>query len=87
MTVRGAKKQRGVDRGFVISDHADWPSLMKAINETQAQRVLVTHGQVPVMVRHLRGLGLDADALETEYVGEVDNEINSADSGSDAAPL
>jgi putative mRNA 3-end processing factor len=72
MAVRGAKKQRATDRGFILSDHADWPSLMTAIHATQAQRVLVTHGQVAVMVRHLRDLGLEADALETEFEGEAE---------------
>jgi putative mRNA 3-end processing factor len=70
MAVRGARKQRGVDRGFVISDHADWPSLLTAVGESGASRVLVTHGSVPVMVRHLREIGLEADALETEFEGE-----------------
>jgi putative mRNA 3-end processing factor len=43
MQLRGARR-RGVDRGFVLSDHADWPGLMGAIGATGAQRVIVTHG-------------------------------------------
>lgn len=74
MAVRGARKQRGVDRGFVISDHADWPGLLTAIAESGASRVLVTHGSVPVMVRYLRDTGLEADALETEFSGEGEGE-------------
>ncbi len=31
MQLRGARRRRGVDRGFVLSDHADWPGLMSAI--------------------------------------------------------
>jgi putative mRNA 3-end processing factor len=73
-----------VDRGFVISDHADWPSLLTAIRESGAARVLVTHGSVPVMVRHLRELGLQADALETEFEGEGGAEL-SADVGVDVS--
>ena len=42
-----------LDRGFVLSDHADWPGLHAAIAATGAERVIVTHGQVPVMVRWL----------------------------------
>ena len=75
MAVRGARKQRGVDRGFVISDHADWHSLHTAIRESGASRVLVTHGSVAVMVRYLREQGLEADALETEFEGEGGAEI------------
>ena len=67
MRVRGGRRRAGFDRGFVLSDHADWPGLMSAIAATGAPRVIVTHGSVPVMVRHLRGLGLDAGAFDTEY--------------------
>ena len=70
MQLRGARRRRGVDRGFVLSDHADWPGLMEAIKGTGAQRVIVTHGQIPVMVRWLQQNGLDAGAFETEYGAE-----------------
>lgn len=78
MAIRGAKKQRNVDRGFVISDHADWPGLQRAIAASGATRVLVTHGQVPVMVRYLREQGLGADALETEFEGEGGSDGDSS---------
>ena len=86
MAIRGAKRQRNVDQGFVISDHADWPSLLSAIDATGATRVLVTHGQVPVMVRYLRERGLEADALETNFLGEAgsDGEISASESSKDA---
>ena len=67
MQLRGARRRRGVDRGFVLSDHADWPGLMAAIKGTGAQRVIVTHGQIPVMVRWLQQNGLEAGAFTTEY--------------------
>ena len=67
MRLRGTRRRRALDRGFVLSDHADWPGLMQAIGATSAQRVMVTHGQVPVMVRWLREQGLDAEALATEF--------------------
>jgi len=75
MQLRGARRRGGHDRGFVLSDHADWPGLMSAISATRAQRILVTHGSVPVMVRHLQGLGLQAGALQTEYVGDLAEEV------------
>ncbi len=78
MAIRGSKKQRNVDRGFVISDHADWPGLLTAIEASEATRVLVTHGQVPVMVRYLRERRLEADALETEFEGEGGAEMGEA---------
>ncbi len=67
MQLRGARRRRGVDRGFVLSDHADWPGLLEAIAATGAPRVIVTHGSIPVMVRYLREQGLDAAGFATEY--------------------
>ncbi|MBC7604711.1 MAG: ligase-associated DNA damage response exonuclease [Ramlibacter sp.] len=70
MQLRGARRRGGYDRGFVLSDHADWPGLMSAIGATGAQRVIVTHGSIPVMVRYLREQGLEAESFETEYGGD-----------------
>jgi putative mRNA 3-end processing factor len=67
MQLRGARRRRAVDRGFVLSDHADWPGLNRAIRDTGAQRVLVTHGYAPVLARWLTEAGLEAQVLETEY--------------------
>ena len=67
MALRGARRRQGVDRGFVLSDHADWPGLQRAIAGTGAGRVIVTHGQEAVMVRWLREQGLQADSFHTEY--------------------
>lgn len=67
MQVRGNRRRGGYDRGFVLSDHADWPGLMGAIAATGAQRIIVTHGSIPVMVRHLTAQGLQAEGLATEY--------------------
>lgn len=77
MLLRGARRRRSVDRGFVLSDHADWPGLMQAIKSTEAQRVIVTHGQVAVMVRWLQQNGLDAGAFTTEYGAEEDMETGT----------
>ncbi|MBX3619205.1 MAG: ligase-associated DNA damage response exonuclease [Rhizobacter sp.] len=70
MQLRGARRRRGVDRGFVLSDHADWPGLQQAIRATGAGRVIVTHGYEAVMVRWLQDAGLQAEAFETEYDDE-----------------
>ncbi len=67
MRLRGARRRRGVDRGFVLSDHADWPGLQTAIHATGAGRVIVTHGSVEPMVRWLCEQGLEAGAFETQY--------------------
>ena len=67
MQLRGARRRRGVDRGFILSDHADWPGLMTAVRATEAERVIVTHGSIGVMVRWLCQQGLDASGFDTEY--------------------
>jgi putative mRNA 3-end processing factor len=71
MQLRGARRRGGYDRGFVLSDHADWPGLHRAIGATGAQRVIVTHGSIAVMVRYLAEQGLEAGAFQTEYGDEV----------------
>ena len=70
MQLRGTRRRRGVDRCFVLSDHADWPGLLQAIAATGAQRVIVTHGYSAVLVRWLQQQGLAASAFETEYGDE-----------------
>jgi putative mRNA 3-end processing factor len=67
MQLRGARRRQGVDRGFVLSDHADWPGLQRAIAATGAERVIVTHGYEAVMVRWLQQQGLQAGSFETKY--------------------
>jgi putative mRNA 3-end processing factor len=75
MQLRGTRRRRALDRGFVLSDHADWPGLQAVIMATGAGRVIVTHGQVAPMVRSLGARGLQADAFSTEFGDE------SADTG------
>lgn len=70
MRVRGQRRRRSVDRGFVLSDHVDWPSLLEVIAATGAERVLVTHGSVAPVVRWLREHGTDAYGLDTHFGGE-----------------
>jgi len=67
MRVRGERRRRSLDRGFALSDHADWPALLETIRETGAERVLVTHGYAVPLAHGLRELDIDAEALETPY--------------------
>ncbi len=95
MQLRGTRRRRGVDRGFVMSDHADWPGLQSAIGATGAERVFVTHGSVAVLVRWLREQGLDAQSFRTEYGNEDDDAAPDASTatppvaapGGDASPV
>lgn len=53
MAVRGTRRRQGFDQGFVLSDHADWPDLIKTILGTKAKKVLVTHGETEIFSRYL----------------------------------
>jgi putative mRNA 3-end processing factor len=72
MRVRGTRRRKGFDRGFALSDHADWPALLRTIEETGARRVLVTHGYADELARYLAERGIDSAALATHYEGEGD---------------
>jgi putative mRNA 3-end processing factor len=70
MQTRGARRRRGVERGFALSDHADWPGLLDAIAATGAERVWVTHGFTTTLARWLDERGYEARAIETHFEGE-----------------
>lgn len=70
MRIRGARRRRAVDRGFVLSDHADWRGLHTAIESSGAATVLLTHGYTSAMVRCLTEKGLDARTLTTEFAAD-----------------
>jgi len=63
MRIRGTRRRRSLDRGFVLSDHADWPALLRAIDETRAKTVWVTHGYGNPLVRWLHEHGRQAIAV------------------------
>ena len=70
MAVRGVKRRKGFGRGFVLSDHADWPSLVRTIEETGAQQVFLTHGHGDPLARYLREVrGLSAQTLRSSEPG------------------
>jgi len=63
MLMPGEARRRGYDRGFVISDHADWPALVRTCVESGARRVLLMHGQTEALARHLTEQGIAASEL------------------------
>ncbi len=70
MALRGIRRRRGTDRGFVVSDHADWDGLNDAIRATGASRIFVTHGYTAAFRRWLEEQGYDAGIVSTDYAGE-----------------
>ncbi len=74
MALRGARRRRAADRGFVLSDHADWQGLNMAIQETEAENIYVTHGFQDIYAKWLREeMGLNAVAVKTFYEGDEEN--------------
>jgi putative mRNA 3-end processing factor len=81
MTLRGVRRRRGFDKGFAVSDHADFPGLLTAIEATGARRVLATHGFSDALARYLRETkGLDASVLPTRFTGEATPDAAVAES-------
>ena len=70
MALRGIRRRRSTDRGFVMSDHADWAGLNDAIRGTGAERIFVTHGYTAIFQKWLADQGYDAHIVSTDYAGD-----------------
>ena len=70
MRLRGVRRRRALDRGFVMSDHADWAGLNEAIKATGAENIYPTHGYTDIFTRYLRESGWRAEVVTTEFSGE-----------------
>ena len=84
MQIRGTRRRRSLDRGFVLSDHADWDGLLTTIKATGAENIWVTHGYTSQLVRWLRESGLNAEVIETRFKSEAEEDggENSAETTS-----
>lgn len=78
MQVRAGRRWRAADSGFALSDHADWPGLLSAIEATGAEKVYVTHGFVSTFTKYLNESGIAAEEVQTRYGQE--NEETEEDS-------
>jgi putative mRNA 3-end processing factor len=70
MRVRGVRRQRAYDRGFVLSDHADWPALLDTVTATGAGRVIATHGHAEPLARFLNEHGIQSSVMRTAWENE-----------------
>ena len=70
MALRGVRRRRAADRGFIISDHADWTGLNDAIRATGATKIFATHGYTSIFQKWLAAQGYDAHVVSTEYDGD-----------------
>ena len=77
MGLRGARRRRAVDRGFILSDHADWQGLNTAIRASGAERVYATHGYTAIFAKWLNEIGLEAYEGKTHFeIGKEDGPVN-----------
>lgn len=67
MQIRGNRRRRNYDRGFVVSDHADWPALLRTVRETGARRIIATHGNTEALIRTLNEEGIATEAFATQF--------------------
>ena len=74
MQIRGTRRRRALDRGFVLSDHVDWKGLIETVKATGAERIWVTHGYTGPVVRWLNENGWNAEAIETQFEGDAGGE-------------
>jgi putative mRNA 3-end processing factor len=74
MRIRGNRRRRALDRGFVMSDHADWDGLVDTITASGAERVDLTHGYAAEMARRLREQGVQAAALSAGHAAAPEGE-------------
>jgi putative mRNA 3-end processing factor len=55
-----ATDHRGYDKGFLLSDHADWNDLLRTVQECGAKQVFVQHRGKGALVRELNRMGIKA---------------------------
>nr|WP_295901963.1 ligase-associated DNA damage response exonuclease [uncultured Bdellovibrio sp.] len=67
MQVRGTRRRKGYEKGFALSDHADWNELNQTIKATGATTVFLTHGRTDVLQRYLTDQGKTVRLFTTEY--------------------
>ncbi|WP_374028960.1 ligase-associated DNA damage response exonuclease [Bdellovibrio bacteriovorus] len=70
MQVRGTRRRKGYEKGFALSDHADWNELNQTISETGASTIFLTHGRTDVLARYLEEQGKTVRLFQTEYEAE-----------------
>jgi putative mRNA 3-end processing factor len=77
MQVRGNRRRSNVDRGFVLSDHADWNDLLSTIRATGASRIGVTHGYTEPLARYLNEHSIPTKVYRTRFSDAGEEELES----------
>jgi putative mRNA 3-end processing factor len=70
--IDGSRFFRGVDAAFPLSDHADFPSLVRYAKATGAGRVFTVHGHEDELAAALRKEGVRAEPLREQMQLELE---------------
>ncbi|WP_026376705.1 ligase-associated DNA damage response exonuclease [Aestuariibacter salexigens] len=73
MQIRARSKQRRAELPLIISDHADWPELLRTLQDVNAPEVWVTHGREDALLHQARKMGFKAQALSLVGYEEDDS--------------
>jgi putative mRNA 3-end processing factor len=73
MRIRGNRRRRALDRGFVLSDHADWGGILAAVRASGAERVWTTHGFAAETARFLAETGLAAEPVGADFAPHAED--------------
>ena len=63
MRVRQRARAGGIELPLVISDHADWPELLRTIDDVAAPEIWVTHGNEEALIHEVTARGYRGRAL------------------------
>jgi len=53
MSIRALRKRSGYDKGFPISDHADWDGILEVVKKSEAKNVFFHHGDSEALSKYL----------------------------------
>jgi len=53
MSIRALRNRSGYDKGFAISDHADWDGILEVIKKSEAKNVFFHHGDSEALTKYL----------------------------------
>ncbi|MDX2000983.1 MAG: ligase-associated DNA damage response exonuclease [Chitinophagales bacterium] len=72
MSLRQLKRSRNIDKGFILSDHADWEQLKTAVSNSGAHRIFTTsNGYSSSFYRWLQENGYEVTEVANKYLGEI----------------
>ncbi len=72
MRIRQRAKAGGIELPLIVSDHADWPDLLRTVREVGAPEIWVTHGTEEALIHAVGLLQIRARALRLVGYGDED---------------